>query len=235
MLNITVSDSNVKYMEKTITVINKVLVNYDVDYRIHKFSGLNNKKNKISSDGFKIYILDVSSNEGMVIASKIRENDLDSIIILTANCEDVCNKVVHNKIMAFEVICKDKKYRKCLVSTLNLAIDAYFKHKMFIFSYNHIIYRLPYDEINYIEKEPLIKRCIIHTIDSNYYIVNSIANLEKILGSSFVKTHQSCLVNVDNISEIDSVDNLIVFKNGNKTHLLTDKMKREMKEYITSH
>ena len=235
MLNITVSDSNAKCMDKTITVINKVLVNYDIDYRIHKFSGLNNKKNRIRSGEFKIYILDVSSSEGMAIASKIRENDLDSIIILTANCEDICNKVVHNKIMAFEVICKDRNYRKCLMNTLNLALDVYFKHKLFIFSYNHIIYRIPYDEINYIEKEPLIKRCIIHTINSNYYVVNSIANLEGILGSNFVKTHQSCLANVDNISEIDSIDNLIVFKNETKTHLLTDKMKRKMREYITSH
>ena len=231
MLNITISNSDVE----TITVINKVLVNYDVDYRIHKFSGLNNKKNKrVYDEIFKIYILDVSMGEGMKIAHKIRENDLESIIILIANCEDICHMAIHNKIMAFDVICRDNDYCDRLGKTIKMAIDVYFRHRVFTFSYNHVIYRIPYCDINYIEKEPLIKRCIIHTINNDYYVVNSIGNLRKILSSGFIKSHQSCLVNINNISKIDIANSLIIFRNGAKTHLITDKMKKEIREYITT-
>ena len=39
--------------------------------------------------------------------------------------------------------------------------------EIFIFSYKRNIYRIPYNDINYIEKESNIKRCIIHTIKDN--------------------------------------------------------------------
>ncbi len=233
MLNITISNSDPIYREKTITVINRVLVNYDIDYRIHKFSGLNNKKEY--DNIFKIYILDVSFDTKMKTVNKIRENDLDSIIILITNCEEVCHRAIHDKIMAFEVICKDSNYDNELSKVIKLAVDIYLRHKVFIFSYNHVIYRISYSEITYIEKEPLIKRCIIHTINNDYYVVNSIENLKRVLGSGFIKTHQSCIVNVSNIREFDVMNSLIIFKNGARTHLITNKMKRAMKEYIMIH
>ena len=238
MLNITICNEDDESIRKNITIVNKVLVESDIDYRIHKFSGFNEKFNKVVCDrnDFKIYIIDISLKNGIGInlALKIREDDMNSIIIFTSDCIDKCNEIIHNKIMAFDFICNDNNYEERLVGAIRDALKIYYKYRIFIFSYNHIVYRIPYSDINYIEKEPLIKRCIIHTINSNYYIVNSIEHLVEILGINFVKTHQSCIVNVNNIRRIDLCKNEIIFKNDDKTCLLTSKMKKEIKEYVKS-
>ena len=236
MLNITICDQDDEYLNLNVTIVNKVLVENDIDYRIHKFSGFNEKFNEVIHDenAFKIYILDASLENrfGVHSALKIREHDLDSIIIFTSDCDEKCNDIIHNKLLAFDYICKDTFYKDKVTLAIKDAIDVYFKHRIFTFSYNHVVYRIPYSDINYIEKEPLIKRCIIHAVDNNYYIVNSMEHLLEILGRDFVRTHQSCIVNVNNIRKINLVNNEIIFKNKDKTHLLTDKMKKEIKEYV---
>ena len=67
---------------------------------------------------------------------------------------------------------------------------------------------------------------------NQFYIVKSINWLEQNLGSDFVKTHQSCIVNLNNIKEVDFSDNVITFKNGESTCLFADKMKKEVKELV---
>ncbi len=109
----------------------------------------------------------------------------------------------------------------------------YSKNKdVFIFSYKRNIYRIPYDDINYIEKESNIKRCIIHTIKDNYYISLPITKLEELLANNLIKTHQSCIININNIKEITK--NEIKFYNDDKTNLITKNMRNEIVEMIES-
>ena len=106
------------------------------------------------------------------------------------------------------------------------------KGNIFTFMYNHVLYRIPYEDINYIEKELQIKRCIIHTIEKDYYIVNSINNINDNLVGMFIKTSQSCIINFMNVRNVDCANNLVYFKNGDTTSLITNKMKKIIKEYM---
>ena len=47
-----------------------------------------------------------------------------------------------------------------------------------------------------------------------------------------MKVHQSCIINLDNVKEIDRSNNIITFKNGESTVLLADKMKKEVLERV---
>ncbi len=102
--------------------------------------------------------------------------------------------------------------------------------EIFIFSYKRNIYRIPYNDINYIEKESNIKRCIIHTIKDNYYISQPITKLEKELKDMFIKTHQSCIINVNNIKEITK--NQIKFYNNDITNLINKNMKGKLLDLL---
>ena len=108
----------------------------------------------------------------------------------------------------------------------NLTNNKQHNTYLFIFSYRRNIYRIPYNEINYIEKESNIKRCIIHTIKDDYYISLPITKLEEILINSFVKTHQSCIINTNNIKEITK--NEIKFYNDDKTNLINKNMRNKI-------
>ena len=134
--------------------------------------------------------------------------------------------------MVLDFVCKYNGYEKRLKEDIIAAVKILYDNKTFVFKYNHVVYRVPYSQINYVEKEPLIKRCIIHTINNDLYIVNSIDRLVKLLGSGFLRTHQSCIVNIDNIKEVDFANNIITFKDNTSTVLLTDKMKGRLKEYV---
>lgn len=229
MLDIVVYAGSMYFIEKYICSINTALSNYIIDYRIHKFVSCNDEFNSIiKSSGKKIYVIDKDADKvsGLGIASKIRNYDWDSVIIITTsfNCNDDL------RLMILDIV--DKYNEKRFIDDIKTAISIIEGHKIFNFKYNNVIYRIPYNHICYIEKESNIKRCIIHTINGKYYIIDSIDSILSRLNSSFHKTHQSCIVNLSNVSRIDLSTNMIVFKNGDSTGMLTVKMKREVKKYL---
>jgi len=135
-------------------------------------------------------------------------------------------------LMALDFISLKNIFDKRLAEDIRLALKIMYRDKTFIFKYNYIVYQIPYNHICYIEKEPSLKRCIIHTINDDYYVVDSISNLTTKLGPGFYRTHQSCIVNIGNIKEINLCSNIITFRNGIKTNLLSDKKKKDIKDSI---
>lgn len=236
MLDIVVYENDCGFMKKNVSSINAALAGYDIDYRIHKFDGYNEDLDALIrvKEGKKIYILDVEVPEisGLEVAAKIREYDWDSIIIISTAFEKYKNDVFYIRLMVLDFVSKYNGYESRLVDDIRLAVSIIDKQRVFTFRYNHVIYRIPYRQICYIEKEPIVKRCIIHTINNQYYITDSINAILAQLGDNFCRTHQSCIVNLDNIRRIDLSSNIIIFKNGDKTDMLTEKMKKEVKKYV---
>lgn len=236
MINIIVYEDEKPFMEKNIACINKALSKINVDYRIKKFTSYNKELESIIKDteNRKIYILDVEVKNisGLELASKIRENDWNSIIIFSTAYEKYKNDVFYIRLMVLDFICKYNGYEQRLIDNIRTAVSIIDKNNVFKFSYNHVIYRIPFDQICYIEKEPIIKRCIIHTLTNDFYIAGTLNGIMKNLEGNFVRTHQSCIVNLDNTEKIDFSNNIIMFKNNIQTDMLTNKMKNEVKIYV---
>lgn len=231
MLDIVICSKNSNLMERSINIINKTLVNYEIDYHIHKFSRSSKTlDNIINVSSSKIYILDVEI--GVDIAFLIRKNDFDSIIIFISSNDKSEENIFSYRIMLLDYILFNDKYNDRLSDTLNLSLNIIYRNSVFTFKYNHVTYQIPYRNITYIEKEAQIKRCIIHTFNGTYYIVNSIENIGKLLGGSFVKTHQACIINITNVYSVDFVNNIIRFNNGENVSLLSKKQKKVIKELI---
>lgn len=236
MLNFVIYEDNKMYLQKNVNCINKALVNYDIDYRIHKFDKYSDKILDIVNDKNikKIYILDVEMPDvsGIELASKIRKVDWDSIIIFATAYDKYHNDVFYTRLMVLDFVCKYNGYENRLIDDIKAAFKIVYDQKTFVFKYNHVMYRIPYDQICYIEKEPIIKRCIIHTVNNQFYVVDSINNLIDKLGGSFCKTHQSCIINLNNIKSIDLANNMVIFENGLSTNMLTNKMKKVVKDCV---
>lgn len=236
MLNIIIYEDNKIYMQKNINCINKALSSIEIDYRIKKFETYNEELNNLikNHEIRKIYILDVevNSKSGLEVASKIREEDWNSIIIFATAYEKYKNDVFYIRLMVLDFVCKYNGYEERLIDDIKAAISIIDKNRVFKFSYNHVIYRIPFDQICYIEKEPIIKRCIIHTLTNDFYIAGTLNGIMANLEGNFVRTHQSCIVNIDNAEKIDFSNNVIMFKNNIKTDMLTNKIKNEIKLQI---
>lgn len=232
MLDIVVYGSK-NFIQKNIDSID--LSAGEINHNIYTYNTYNNQLDCLikSREIKKIYILEdeVSSISGLEVAIKIRKYDWDSIIIfIIDSCKQVSD-VYNMKLMFLDIIINNSSCSNRMISDLKLAISIINKKNLFIFKYNHIVYRIPYNQIDYIEKESGIKRCIIHTVNKNYYITGTINSILSKLNDNFCRTHQSCIVNLNNVKEIDFSSNIIKFNNGDRIDMLTSKMKKVIKEY----
>ena len=238
MLDIIVYEDNENFMKKNIETINKALGNDDIEYKIYKFTSYTDELNNLINDKElkKLFILDIEAKDvsGLEVAAKIREEDFESIIIFVTAYNKYQDDIFYSRLMVLDFVSKYKGYERRLEDDIIAAVKIIYNKKTFNFTYNHINYRLPYNNIYFIEKEPMIKRCVIYTFNNKLYISKSINWLEKNLPDFFVKTHQSCIVNTNNIKYVDYSQNKIFFENEMTTGLLTSDKKKVLKEYVSN-
>ena len=229
--------NSLEVMNRSIT---KVMMNYNIDYKVEKYKQYNdNLKKTINEDNYtKIYLIDIELPEisGLEIASEIREIDDDSTIIFVTAHPECKDDIFHSRLKAIDFISKYVNYNIRLEETLEYVLKKLYKNKEITFNFGHNYYTLLYKEINYIEKDQSLNKCIIHLINDDVkYVSKTITKLKEELGDPFFRTHKSCLVNTSNIKRIDEANCIIYFKNGDNTDLLAPTLRKELKEYVANH
>lgn len=77
VINFVICEDEKDLRENNKKEIVKFMMNYDIDYKIHEYSGYTHEFNEYAAkeDGFKIYLLDIVTQEGSGIdsARMIRE------------------------------------------------------------------------------------------------------------------------------------------------------------------
>ena len=238
MIKFILYDDHVETFQRTSNIINKSIVNYNCNYRIEKYSKYDKDLEKtITSGGCqKIYLLDVEVPKvnGISLAAKIRKKDWNSIIIFLSSYEKYRMSAFAERLMILDYVCKVGDYQKRLDETIKIAMDAINKNNNNLtYKFNSITHHIPIHDILYIVKVPANKKCIIHTINgSKYEIGGSVTKLSNNLKDNFKQSHKSCIVNIDNIKTVDSVNNIITFKNGKSTNLLSNRMRRNFEKSI---
>ena len=235
MLKFIIYEDDEEYVNGYTEVINKMMINYNYDYRILKFSKLTKKlKDEIANNSNeKIYILHVEMPDmsGLELASKIRNNDWKSIIMFSTGYSQYKNDVFCMRLYALNYIVKNYDYKTTLMETLNDALKALRKNDLLIYTFIYVVYRIPVKDIIYIEKAALGKKNYIVTLDGGEYeIAGSMNSLQERLGDRFYRSHKSCLVNLDNIKSINYSENTITFINDEEIDLLSVRCKRGIKQ-----
>ena len=62
--------------------------------------------------------------------------------------------------------------------------------------------------------------------------MSTILDLSKKLGKGFFQSHKSCIVNLEKIKEVDYNENIITFKNGVSAYLLSNRKRKQMRQYV---
>ena len=241
MIKYVLYDDNPETFTPTSKSINKIMMKYECDYRIEKFEKYSKELEEIinQKDVLKIYLLDIEvpKVDGMNLASKIRENDWNSIIIFLTAHEDFRLNAFSERLMILDYICKKEKYQEQLEKCLNIAMEALEQNtKILKYKFNSVSYRIPLNEILYVTKVPLNKKCRIFTIGGEKYEIGG--NIEKVcnkLGKGFKQSNKSCIVNIENIKTIDTCNNIITFINGKSIDSLSTRMKKGFEEYVMNY
>ncbi len=180
---------------------------------------------KISKlEGVKIFILDtdVQTLSGIEVAKQIRRNGdfVSPIILLTGNRNLDINDL--NNVLYLSLILKSRTIAKDIIFSLKEAYKIATKYSVLSFTYFDELYRLPYDEICYVEKDLNCNSVTIHSLDDTYQNYISIRELQSRLKDDprFYKSHRSCIINIYNVASYDKKNNKIIFKNNETTDLI---------------
>ena len=236
MIKFIICEDNLDTLERTSQTVTKSMMKYDIEYKVYKFPKYTNELSKLINEtgDVKIYILDVElpGISGLEIASEIREDDDDSIIIFATAHPDYRDDIFYSRLSAIDCIPKQQLYQERLQNTIEYVIDKKYKNKSISIISKHNHCKILYKEINYIEKCQMQNKCIIHLVDGETKeVTTSIAKMKEQLGNTFFQTHKSCLVNLKNIKNIDYSNCIITFQNGDKTTLFAVATKKELREH----
>ena len=240
MLRFIVCEDNKDFLGRLCNIVNKVMMPYNFEYKISKFTEYNKEVEEIIKKKYeqKVYILDIELGDvsGLEIASEIRENDLESIIIFVTSHNECKNDIFYSRLLAIDYISKDRLWAERFENTLEYTIKAINKKRILAFEFNYNSYRVPFNDILYIEKVQDNQKCIINTENGNRFeIITSISELIKKLGPNFFQSHKSCIINIDKIKKINYADNTITFTNNECVYLLSNRRKKQLREYVANY
>lgn len=220
-------------------VIKKFFYTTNDVYRIHEFSryarDTGSEMSKI--EGKRIYLIcdKVPGKCGLDLARKIRKDGdiLSPIILFTKNGKYCIPKYTKNTLI-LNIIFKDDSLIRELWCSLKYAYIMVTKYSALTFSIFDEVFRLPYDDIYYIEKNAHDDTITIYTKDDSYTDYISIKKIDMKLhdDARFFKTHRSCIINLFNVSSYNRKDNIVTFNNGLQTNLISRDKKKELSEKL---
>lgn len=241
MLNFIICDDSKEFRDNLQKIIDSYMMKLDMDYKTYEYADYNKEfRNLVKSDiGFKIYFLDIRMGEasGIDAARMIREefDDWSSIIIVVTSFSEYRYEALGNRLYLLDFVSKSDGCEKRIEENIKRALKNYNNtEKSITYELNHVIKRIEYRHILYIEKEQDSKRCIIKTIYGNQLIRKNLNEVEKMLDRTFMKVHRSLIVNLDLLKEFNVSENKLTFKNGESIYLVARKYKKELIDRVVT-
>lgn len=241
LYNIVICDDNLN----DLNIITEKISNYfdqqkNIYFKIYSFNDYNNKfidfiyNNRLTN---LIYLLDIEtpSGDGFDIARTIKRFDANiPIIYITGHHEKHINKALKSCDMD-GYINKFNNLENELIEKFDKILAEKGKKYIFHIKGNNVTYILNVKNINCFTTDIDRKNQI--RIIGNYYpnIHLSIRSLYIQLDSRFIKTHQSCIVNLDNVKEFDIKNKIIYFKDKSHTDLISRNFFKKNKEWLLEH
>lgn len=238
MINFIIYEDSKAWQEHYKRAILKVIGHKQDKYQILVIDKYTKEaKKKIENlIGKNIFLLDmeVPGKSGLDLAREIRNSgDWASQMIMITSHNCFKEEGFTSKVLMLDFIDKNANMEENIRSAIVVALRIHAHYKSFNFIYNKELYQIPYQDILYFEKNLNNNYTSIITKKEEYKIKQSIKNIETELRTvpSFFKTHQSCIVNLENILHVDFSESTIYFTKHEVT-LLSRNKKKELKEKI---
>ena len=227
MINFIICDDNEFFLMETYKVVNDFCLNKRINFEIHVFKNYDNNFFDIVRQELdnKVYILDIEtpSGNGIDVAKKIRNKDLNSFLIfISSYTAKYINQVVSSDTMFIGYISKRKNYHEELLKKLKKIFKLGFQKNIIRFKDQGIIYTFDMRNIIYIEADSKKRRSIIHTQSGKTEVRLTLKKLMQVLDYRFEYSHRSCIINHEQVFYIDTIVKIIKFKNGTTINLLPD-------------
>ena len=229
MLNFVICDDNPNILDRLSKMLESIFINNQIDAEIGlKSLTAYDVINYIEHNKVDVLILDInlkSETSGCDIANIVRKKNKDVYIIFTTGHLEYA--LIAYKYKTFDYLPKPIVDERLEETILRLMDDIKQTPSKFIKLNNKTI--INQDEINYIKKDGM--KLVFCTNTRTYETYSSFTKIENCLPGNFVRCHKSFMVNVKNISDIDSNKNTIVFS-PNDSCSIGAKYKNEILEVL---
>ena len=233
MINFIIYEGDKQYISLYEDIIHKFMAISNNSYKIYKFTKyseqiLDNIKHLM---GYNIYILDieVKGKSGLDLAREIRlmTDFANNQIILVTSHTDLVSNAYHRKLLMLDFLSKYDDLENNLLTCFKESCMLFSRNKSLSIKCEGEILRIPHNDILYIEKNKNDNYICIHTESSEYMYKSNISDMESHLKRDvcFLRSHRSAIVNVNKITKIDTVNNVIYFKSKRTNYLSRDRKK----------
>lgn len=232
MINFIICDDVKQYREMVEHIVVSYMMKNKLEYKTHVFKDYDSDFLKIveSKLSFKVYILDIETptRSGIDIARLIRNKDVDSVLIFLTGHQELGHVVMKNDFLFLSYINKFDDCEKRLIKSLDKALKMFKIKSVIRFKDNGVIYTIPQDDILYITRDSVERKCIIVTDYSEFHVGKNLAELEEEINDNFVKTHRACLMNTKRILSFSKSQKEVVFDNGMTSDLISTRFDKEL-------
>ncbi len=232
MINFIICDDVKQYRDMVEHIIASYMMKNKLEYRTHIFNDYNSEFIKIveSKLSFKVYILDIETptKSGIDIARIIRNKDVDSVLIFLTGHQELGHVVMKNDFLFLSYINKFDDCERRLTKSLDKALQMFKIRSVVRFKDNGVVYSIPQDDILYITRDSVERKCIIVTDYNTFKVGKSLMELEEMVNSNFMKTHRACLMNTKRILSFSKSQKEVVFDNGMTSDLISTRFDKEL-------
>lgn len=234
MINFKIIYKNKKSGDLYESIIDKVLMATRKYYKIYSVSNEDKevKEQLNKKAGLEVYIIEGNQETTKNIVKEIRINRKETtafIIIINTNNQDYSDL---KEFSLFNLRIIEEYELEKIIRWINRDFDT--SNDAIVYTYEGVIYKIPYKDILYIEKIRNSKSSIIKCIDKKEYIINkTLQELETILNEKFIKTHKSAIINLENIKRVDLINKIITFINNESCDFLSRNCKKSLKASMT--
>ena len=232
MINFIICDDVKQYREMVEHIVASYMMKNKLEYKTHVFEDYNSDFIKIveSRLPFKVYILDIETptKSGIDIARIIRNKDVDSVLIFLTGHQELGHIVMKNDFLFLSYINKFDDCENRLIKSLDKALQMFKVKSVIRFKDNGVVYTIPQDDILYITRDSVERKCIIVTDYNEFKVGKNLAELEEMLNDNFIKTHRACLMNTKRIMSFSKSQKEVVFDNGMTSDLISTRFDKEL-------
>ena len=236
MVNFIVCEDNERMNKVVNDLIDRIMMRNKIPYKKHNFFDYDKSFEDLvkSKRANKIYILDIEakSASGLDMARVIRKRDMDSIIIFLSSKEELIYTISKLDLMFLSFISKYDLCLEKLERTIDKALKIVGKKQALVLKDNGTLYNIPYEDILYVVRDTVDRKCVIKTEYIEFKIGKSLADIKKLLNDNFIYCHRSHIVNTKNIVTVDKKNRIITFVNKDIVDVMNEDFKKEIDKYI---
>lgn len=217
MLNFVLCDDNITYLNKLDKILEQLFIKDSFNAQVcFKSTQAREVLNYVKNHSVNVLILDInlkSDISGIELAEKVRQTNKNIYFIFTTGHLEYA--MLAYQVKTFDYIPKPVTPERLETTLYRLFDDATQSPNRFINVGNKTL--IKQDDIQYIKKDGM--KLIFYTDKQHYEAYNSFIKMQEQLPSNFIRCHKSYIVNINNVSNVESSTNTVLFDGNNKCYI----------------